>query len=122
MTGLVPILVGVLVVVFVALLPLAVFGPARWRAKTRADLVLTGSLAVAGLVYGWAFGPWSTVTVIPWFVLVALTALGLAGLVVRWPELPLHKPGRSRTWAVVWMAANLAALVVIVALVVWPSP
>ena len=89
-----------------------------FAAKSRLELGFGAADAAVVLFGARLFMPWGSMPTWLWLVPVAIFAVGVAGAVVRWRDLPPARPDKPRHrtlgWAVVH-AAVLAALVFLVA-------
>jgi hypothetical protein len=89
-----------------------------FAAKSRLELVFAAADAAAVLLGARLLMPWGSVSPWLWLVPVAIFAVGAAGAVLRWRDLPAVRPDkplrRTIGWAVVH-AAVLAGLVFLVA-------
>ncbi|PPG49670.1 MULTISPECIES: hypothetical protein [unclassified Rathayibacter] len=82
--------------------------------RDRVRTLARGVEAVAVLLLGRALVDWSSLTLLPWAALVALTAAGAAGAVLRWGGLPWFEDPARRRSRTTGLAATVAVSAVLI--------
>jgi len=95
---------------------------ARGRLRARSGVALVGRFAdvVVFLLLARLLQSWSVLTPWAWLVPVGLVAAGVAGAILRWPELSIWRPDRPRWRAIVALVLRAAIVVLVTVLVFWP--
>lgn len=113
-----PLLVGVLGLGYAALFAAAGLSHARsLRAKSRADLLVTGFNGALGLVLLHEFFSWWAIPAALWLVPVAIFAAGVAGTIIAWPTMTWTRKGRSVARTIVFAALNAVIVAAVIVLV-----
>jgi hypothetical protein len=112
-----PVIVGLLGIAYPTLFALMTRGPARWRAKSRVDVIVEGLTASLMVVLVHEVFAWWVVPVALWLIPVAILAWGIFGAVMEWPKLPWLRAGRSLARTVITAALNVLVIAVILIVV-----
>lgn len=86
-------------------------------AKTRIGMITAFVDTVLALVLAHFLIPWSNVPTALWLLPVALTAVGVAGAVLRWTTLPVVDPDRSARRQITWGAVHVAVVAIVLVLI-----
>lgn len=117
MSWVLPVIVGLLGIFYPTMFALMTRGPARWRAKSRVDVIVEGLTASLMVVLVHEFFAWWVVPVVLWLIPVAILAWGIFGAVMEWPKLPWLRAGRSLARTVITAALNVLVIAVVLIVV-----
>ena len=85
-----------------------------FAAKSRLALVFGAADAAVVLFGARLFMPWGSMPTWLWLVPVAIFAVGVAGAVLRWRDLPAVRPDKPRRRTLGWAVVHAVVLVVVV--------
>jgi cytochrome b subunit of formate dehydrogenase len=88
-----------------------------FAAKSRLELVFGAADAAVVLLGARLFMPWGSVSPWLWLVPVAIFAVGVAGAVLRWRDLPAVRPDKPRRRTLAWAVVHTVVLVAIVVVI-----
>lgn len=118
MNWILPTVIGLLGLAYTGLFAaMTVSRSPRWRAKSRADVLVAALNALVALVLVHQFFAWWAAPAALWLVPVAVAAAGVAGAITAWPSLAWMRPGRTLRATLVGVIATVVFAAAVLLLV-----